>query len=229
MITQHLQTKNTSGLGNTKEYIVLHHTGTGEGSLQGVLRRLQQGTVSAHYVIDTDGGIYAFNTDDDILRHTGPSNRDGKTNMNQYSIGIEVVWPLPWFTDEQRKSLRILVLDLMRKYAIPSTHLIRHKDIAPRRKVDPDDSLWAVVFPSYAAYQQSYDVVQTALGFYEQLYTKEFADQIQHWDAIIQDIARIVQRLTNPDGSININELIYFIGMTLEEVKKEIHAQKVIV
>jgi len=69
MIIQHLQTKNTSGLGNTKEYIVLHHTGTGEGSLQGVLRTLQHGTVSAHYVIDTDGSVYALNTDDDILRH----------------------------------------------------------------------------------------------------------------------------------------------------------------
>lgn len=179
MITQHLQTKNTSGLGNTKEYIVLHHTGTGEDSLQGVLRRLQQGTVSAHYVIDTDGSIYAFNSDDDILRHAGPSSWDGKTNLNQYSIGIEVIGPLPGFTDEQRKSLRSLVLDLMQKYSIPSTHIIRHKDIAPRRKVDPDDSLWAVAFPSFAAYQESYVVVQLAMGFYESVYKKEFAQQLK--------------------------------------------------
>jgi len=69
MIRDRLITKNSSGLGNTKEYIVLHHTGTLEGSLSSVLRTLQQGTVSAHYVIDTDGSIYAFNSDDDVLWH----------------------------------------------------------------------------------------------------------------------------------------------------------------
>lgn len=71
-------------------------------------------------------------------------------------------------------------MDLMQKYSIPSTRIIRHKDIAPRRKTDPDDSLWAVVFSSYEAYQQSYVAVQVALGFYEQLYTKEFADQMEN-------------------------------------------------
>ena len=216
MIIQHLQTKNTSGLGNTKEYIVLHHTGTGEGSLQGVLRTLQHGTVSAHYVIDTDGSVYALNTDDDILRHAWPSNRDGRTNLNQYSIGIEIVGPLPGFTDAQRKALRVLVVDLMGKYSIPSTHLIRHKDIAPRRKTDPDDSLWADFFPSYQAYQESYAAVQITMGVYEKLYTKEFAEQIVDWNTVIQDIDRVVQRVTNPDGSININELVYFIGIGLE-------------
>lgn len=218
MIRQHLSTKNRSGLGNTKDYIVLHHTGTGEGSLSGVLGRLQHGTVSAHYVIDTDGSIYAFNSDDDILRHAGVSSRDGKTNLNQYSIGIEVIGPLPGFTDAQRRSLRKLVLDLMQKYNIPSTHIVRHKDIAPGRKVDMDDSLWAVAFPSFTAYQESYATVQLAMGFYESVYTKEFAQQIADGNAVIQDIDSVVQRVSNPDGSININELVYFIGIGLEEV-----------
>jgi N-acetyl-anhydromuramyl-L-alanine amidase AmpD len=129
-------------------------------------------------VIDTDGGIYQFNSDDDILRHAGPSSWDGKTNLNQYSIGIEVIGPLPGFTDAQRKSLRKLVLDLMQKYSIPSAHIIRHKDIAPRRKVDPDDSLWAVAFPSFAAYQESYATVQLVMGFYESVYKKQFTQQI---------------------------------------------------
>lgn len=35
---------------------------------------------------------------------------------------------------------------------------------------------------------------------------------------VIQDIDRVVQRITNPDGSININELVYFIGIGLERV-----------
>jgi N-acetylmuramoyl-L-alanine amidase len=143
MITQQLQTKNASGLGNTKEYIVLHHTWTGEGSLPWVLRTLQHGTVSAHYMVDTDGDIYQFNTDDDILWHAWPSSRKERTNLNQYSIGIEIVWPLRGFADVQRRSLRVLVQSLIQKYCIPSTHLIRHKDIAPGRKTDPADSSWA--------------------------------------------------------------------------------------
>lgn len=70
---------------------------------------------------------------------------------------------MPGFTAVQRKSLRILVQELMQKYHIPSTHLIRHKDIAPKRKTDPDDSLWADFFPSYTAYQSSYDVEQVIM------------------------------------------------------------------
>lgn len=53
MFAQELRTDNTSGLSNTKEYIVLHHTATDAHSLQGVLRHLTKGPVSCHYVIDT--------------------------------------------------------------------------------------------------------------------------------------------------------------------------------
>lgn len=222
MITDRITTKNSSGLGNTKEYIVLHHTWTGEWSLPGVLRGFQQWVVSAHYVIDTDGAIVACNTDDDILRHAGPSSWDGKTNINRYSIGIEVIGPLPGFTDAQRVSLRRLVSDLIQKYTIPAKNIIRHKDIAPGRKVDPDDSLRSVAYPSYAAYQNSYAAVQSVVGFYQHIFQKEFADAIDHGEVLIQDIDGVVQKVTNPDGSINISELVYFVGIGLERLHQEV-------
>jgi hypothetical protein len=58
------------------------------------------------------------------------------------------------------------------------------------------------------------------MGFYESVYKKQFTQQIVSWDAIIQGIDSVVQRITNSDGSININELIYFIGIELEKVRK---------
>jgi len=213
MIREHLTTTKTSWLGNTKEYIVLHHTGTGEWSLASVLRTFQHGVVSAHYVIDTDGTIYQFNSDDDILWHAGLSSWEGKTSLNRYSIGIELIGPLPGFTDAQRKSLRKLVLELLHKYGIWVKNIIRHKDIAPGRKVDPDDSLWAVAFPSFAAYQESYAVMQATLWFYEQTYHKAFAAD----DALIKDIDAVVERVSNADGSINIKELVYFIAVGLQK------------
>jgi hypothetical protein len=78
--------------------------------------------------------------------------------------------------------------------------------------------LWADFFPSYAAYQESYAAVQAVMWFYEKAYTTEFAQQLAAWDTVIQDIDPVVQRVTNADGSININELVYFIGIGLERV-----------
>ena len=101
MITDRINKK--LGLGNTRSISPALHEQV--RSLPGVLRGFQQWVVSAHYVIDTDGAIVACNTDDDILRHAGPSSWDGKTNINRYIIGIEVIGPLPGFTDAQRVSL----------------------------------------------------------------------------------------------------------------------------
>ena len=221
MIREHFTTTKTSWLGNTKEYIVLHHTATGEWSLAGVLRTFQHGAVSAHYVIDTDGAIYQFNSDDDILWHAGLSSWEGKTSLNKYSIGIELVGPLPGFTDAQRKSLRKLVLALMQKYAIWAKNIIRHKDISPGRKVDPDDSLWNIAFPSFASYQESYNVIQATVWFYEQTYRKEFGQEITDNDAVIKDIDAVVDRLTRADGSINVKELVYFVAIGLQRATKD--------
>ena len=87
--------------------------------------------------------------------------------------------------------------------------------------MDPDDSLWAVAFPSFTAYQESYVSIQVALGFYEQVYRREFADQIAASQTVIQDIDGVVDRVVNADGSINIKELVYFVGIGLERVAKK--------
>ncbi len=220
MITKQLQTSNTSGLTNTKEYIVLHHTGT--SSLQSTLRTLTTGKVSCHYVIDTDGSVYQINTDNDVLWHCGESIWDGRVDLNNYSIGIELIGPLPGFTDAQRVSLRRLVVALMQQYHIPASHILRHKDIAPGRKADPDDALWDNQYPNYLAYQHSFDTVQTIVGFYHDLFLREFGEVIDTKRTVIDDIDGVIQRVTQADGTINTAELIYFINIGFERLHKQL-------
>lgn len=76
--------------------------------------------------------------------------------MNKYSIGIEIIWPLPWFTDEQRKSVREICEFLMQSLNIPKENIIRHKDISPWRKTDVDDSFWNNEYKTFKDYQDSY-------------------------------------------------------------------------
>lgn len=152
-----LFTNNKSKGTNTKEYIVLHHTATQEGSIEGVLKTLTVGPVSVHYVVDTNGDIYKIWEDHDILWHAGVSTWEGKTDLNRFSIGIETIWPLKsgGFTDEQRKAVKELIKYLSGLYKIPKEKLIRHKDISPKRKIDILDTFWLPVASTWIAYKDS--------------------------------------------------------------------------
>lgn len=91
MIKQKLATQNKSSGTNTREYIVLHHTATREGSIRGVLNTLTVGKVSCHFVVDTNGDIYQIGELTDILWHAGQSSWQGRRDLNRYSVGIEVI------------------------------------------------------------------------------------------------------------------------------------------
>lgn len=75
--------------------------------------------------------------------------------MNRYSIWIEIIGPLPniWFTQEQRFIVKRLVEHLMKVFNIPKNRVIRHKDIAPGRKTDVADALWADRYMSFDEYR----------------------------------------------------------------------------
>ena len=150
-----LTTANKSKGTNTCQYIVLHHTGTQEGTIKGVLNTLTVGSVSCHYVVDTNGDVYKIGEDKDILWHAGTSAWNGLTDLNKYSIGIEVIGVLKdgGFTDAQRESVGKLVLEIASKYAIPKENFVRHKDIAPGRKVDIADTFWNGKFKTWEDYK----------------------------------------------------------------------------
>lgn len=148
-------TERSSGI-NSCEFIVLHHTGTQEGTIKWVLDWLYRRAdyASCHFVIDEIGNAYKIGNPTDILWHAGESTWNWKKDLNKYSIGIEIIWPLKngGFTDAQRHTALYLIQHLMAVYKIPKWNVIRHKDIAPKRKTDVADSFWNNKYKTYAEY-----------------------------------------------------------------------------
>lgn len=179
---QELTTKNITPWKNTKQFIALHHTATNHWSIKWVLNTLTIWKVSCHYVVDELWNIYKIWSDDNILWHLGISSWGNLKDMNKYAIWIEIVWWLnnP-FTDEQRKAVKELVLDLMNKYNIPKENVLRHKDFSPWRKTDVADSFWNNEFKTYQDYQNNLisknklmeDIRESAKDFLKRDYTKE--------------------------------------------------------
>ena len=158
MFKQILTTSSKTAWVNTCEFVILHHTATRENTIKGVLNHLTtSGKASCHYVIDTNGDIYKIGEDTDILWHAWVSAWAWKTDINRFSIGIETIGPLKdgGFTDAQRKSIEDLVKYLAGKYAIPEQNILRHKDIAPKRKWDIADTFWNNKHASFDAYRKS--------------------------------------------------------------------------
>lgn len=148
-------TKNVTRGTNTCQYIVLHHTGG--GSFDGNLKTLTVWSVSCHYLLGQDWKLAKIWMDEQILRHCGDSQWEGKKMMNPYCIGIEIINDWYNFTDIQRKKVRELVNYLMIVHNIPSKNIIRHKDIAPSRKVDIYDTFRSNEYKTFTEYQNSYN------------------------------------------------------------------------
>lgn len=72
------------------DMIILHYTG-GADALSSAHHLARPDTdVSAHLVIGHDGGIIQLLPFDTIAWHAGRSSYEGRTNLNRYSIGIEM-------------------------------------------------------------------------------------------------------------------------------------------
>lgn len=119
--------------------IVIHDTGghNVEGTLAWFASPASR--VSAHYVIDRDGQIYHCVDDADKAWHAGKSTLHGEENVNDFSIGIELVDdndedPYPF---EQLTALQNLCTALCHTYKIPLNRVVGHNHVAPGRKIDP--------------------------------------------------------------------------------------------
>ena len=171
-IKEHLQTKSKSVGTNTCEFIILHHTGTKENTIKGNLNYLTtSGKASAHYVVDTNGDLYKIWEHTDILWHAGVSTWRKQQNLNRFSIGIEIIWPLSnWgFTDEQRATVASLVNELWKRLGILEHKVLRHADLtnswsskgilwdgkSSSRKVDIANTFWNNKYKSFNDYRIS--------------------------------------------------------------------------
>ncbi len=101
--------------------------------------------VSAHYVIDRDGTVYALVDEANAAWHAGVSCWNGHTDMNNRSIGIEFQCPatgeqsLGDFTDAQIAAGIELCQAIMARHGIDIANVVGHSDIAPGRKFDPGE------------------------------------------------------------------------------------------
>jgi len=139
-----MKSPNQDGRGKSKiDTIVLHHT-AGAGTARDVGKQFQnpKAQVSSHYVVDKEGLIVQPVEDEARAWHAGKSEFKGRKDVNDFSIGIEMVNKGDGkdpFTDKQYQALGRLVAYLQDEYDIPRDRITGHKDVAlPRgRKTDP--------------------------------------------------------------------------------------------
>lgn len=127
------------------ECIVLHHTARGSvHSAPFVGRYFQNPQVKAsvHYIVGRGGEIVQCVLDHQKANHAGPSVYRGRQNVNNFSIGIEVMaLPGQPYTDKQYTSLKELLLSLMKSYSIPAERIIPYRQVAlPGAKLSAFDA-----------------------------------------------------------------------------------------
>ncbi len=108
-------------------YIILHTT---EGASRGAGEKLKKNG-EAHYMVDTTGKIYRIIDRTRVAFHCGRSMWNGRTSIDNYSIGIEVVgYHNKDLRKAQYKPLRDLVAELQRIYNIPDDRVLTHSMVA---------------------------------------------------------------------------------------------------
>lgn len=100
---------------------------------------LQGLEVSAHFLIRRSGELVQYVSCDDRAWHAGVSSFAGRSNCNDFAVGIEVEGTdSQAFTPEQYDKLIQLTQAIMRDYPlITAERITGHNDIAPGRKTDP--------------------------------------------------------------------------------------------
>lgn len=95
--------------------------------------------VSAHLLIDREGQLTQFVPFSNRAWHAGESLFCGRSDCNEYSIGIELEGTdFEPFTDRQYTSLSNVTKLLLNAYPkMGKDKIVGHSDIAPARKTDP--------------------------------------------------------------------------------------------
>ncbi len=132
-------------------YLVIHYTAVDDRES---LALLTHGAGSAHYLVSSlppvvNGKPVArlLVPEDKRAWHAGISDWNGRSNLNDTSIGIEIVntgftesaagkrwYP---YAPEQVELVARLAKDIIQRYRIKPDNVVAHSDIAPLRKSDP--------------------------------------------------------------------------------------------
>lgn len=126
------------------DMLVLHYTGMADGLTALNRMRDPASEVSAHYMVEEDGGVHVLVREEDRAWHAGRSQWQGDEDLNSRSIGIEIVngghdFGLPAYPDVQIDAVIELCLAIQERWKIPQSRIVGHSDIAPERKDDPGE------------------------------------------------------------------------------------------
>ena len=146
---------NSQGQDYRQKFIILHYTA---GNRDSSLKTLTENEVSAHYMVSDNKSepVYSLVNENKRAWHAGVSDWKGRNNLNDTSIGIEIVndgdvsGTFVPYKDFQIKEVAVLVKYLADKYEIPATNILGHSDIAPQRKSDPGPLFpWRELYTQY--------------------------------------------------------------------------------
>lgn len=143
-----------------QRYLILHYTALPDDKSITVLT---QQAVSSHYLVNNTGDNEIYQLVDENKRsyHAGVSAWRNDRNLNDTSIGIEIVNAgyttdatgkriFATFSDEQVRKVAALAKDIVTRYQIPATNVLAHSDIAPTRKQDPGPMFpWKKLYDEY--------------------------------------------------------------------------------
>lgn len=133
-------------------FLIFHYTAVDTATS---LRLLTGEEVSAHYLISDEVSarpglavVYPLVREDRRAWHAGVSHWNGRTGLNDTSIGIEIVNPgftenklgrRTWYpySGPQISALAALAKEIIRRHGITPDNVLGHSDIAPLRKQDP--------------------------------------------------------------------------------------------
>ena len=130
--------------GTVIDTLMLHYTGMQSGTAAIARLRDPQAIVSAHYVVEEDGTIFRLVPEALKARHAGVSHWRGRSALNAFSIGIEIVnpgheWGYRHFPAMQMVAVADLCLDILARHPIPARNVVGHSDVSPDRKQDPGE------------------------------------------------------------------------------------------
>ncbi len=141
------------------KFLVLHYTAMDN---QGSIKVLTQRQVSSHYLVpdNENNEIFILVSEDKRAWHAGYSHWGKRDNLNDTSIGIEIVnngfrdsggemifYP---YTEKQIKKVGELAKDIVKRYNIEAQNVIGHADVAPQRKYDPGPLFpWKRLYDEY--------------------------------------------------------------------------------
>lgn len=143
-----------------QRFVIVHYTALDNDKS---LRVLTEQSVSSHYLVnDTDDNeIYQLVDENKRAYHAGASAWRNFENLNDTSIGIEIVGKgytadalgkktFYEYPEYQFKKVAALIKDLVERYQIQPIYVLAHSDIAPTRKEDPGPKFpWKRLYQEY--------------------------------------------------------------------------------